>query len=55
MKETGTIEEVMSDVFELYVEHGASNVSTRRFLLNLGIFTPTEIFHLMERLQVAKE
>ena len=54
MKRTGTLEEVMSGIFELYVEHGASDISTREFLRNLGAFTPTGIFHLMELLQVAK-
>ena len=54
MKRRGTIEEVMSEVFVLYVEYGASNSSSRKFLSNLGAFTSTEIFHLMEMLQVAK-
>ena len=54
IRRTGTLEESMSEVFELYVRHGASNLSTRRFLRDIGAFTSTEIFHLMELLQVAK-
>ena len=53
-KRTGTIEEVMDGVYDLYAEHGASNTSTREFLLNLGLFTPAEIFRLMELLQVSR-
>ena len=55
----GTLEEVMGGIFELYVNTKTEtprdlNWSTRRFLRNLDLFSPTEIFHLMEMLQVAK-
>lgn len=58
-KVDGTLDDVMGGVFELYVNTKTEtprdlNWSTRRFLRNLDLFSPTEIFHLMEMLQVAK-
>ena len=52
MKRTGSLEEILGAVWDLYIGKGASNYSTRRYLTNLGIFSETEIFRLMERLQV---
>lgn len=53
MKKTGSLEEVLGAVWNMYTEKGASNYSTRRYLTRLGVFSGTQVFRLMERLQVA--
>jgi len=52
MRRNGTFDEMMAEVWALYMKQKASNSSTRRFLENVKVFTKTQIFHLMEMLQV---
>lgn len=54
MDRTGTFEQVMSRIWELYVEKGATNVTTRRHLQKMMCFSDTQIFRIMELLQVAR-
>ena len=51
----GTLDEVMDRIWTHYVNRGASNRSTRRHLRNMKAFTETQIFRLMEKLQIAKK
>ena len=50
----GNLDDVMDRIWTYYVNRGASNKSTRRHFRNMKAFTETEIFHLMEMLQIAK-
>ena len=50
----GNLDDVMDRVWTHYVYRGASNRSTRRHLMNMKAFTETQIFRLMEELQIAK-
>ena len=50
----GNLDDVMDRIWTYYVSRGASNRSTRRHLTNMKAFTETQIFRLMEKLQIAK-
>lgn len=50
----GTLDDVMSRIWTYYVNQRASNRSTRTHLRNMKAFTETQIFRLMEKLQIAK-
>ena len=50
----GTLDDVLDRVWTYYVNRGASNRSTRTHFRNMKAFSETEIFHLMEKLQIAK-
>lgn len=53
-RKLGSLNEVLGKVWDLYVNKGASNTSTRRHLQKMECFTETQIFHLMEDLQYNK-
>ena len=53
-RKVGSLKEVLSKVWELYINKGATNFSTRRHLRKMGCFSETEVFHLMEQLQHSK-
>ncbi|MCK4384872.1 MAG: hypothetical protein KAW52_01285 [candidate division Zixibacteria bacterium] len=53
-RKLGRFEEVIGKVWNLYLNKGASNSSTRRHLRLMGCFSETEVFHLMEQLQYSK-
>lgn len=53
-RKLGTLKEVLSNIWELYINKGATNFSTRRHLRKMECFSETEIFHLMEKLQHTK-
>lgn len=53
-RKLGRFEEVIGKVWNLYLNKGASNFSTRRHLRRMGCFSETEVFHLMEQLQYSK-
>ena len=50
----GNLDDVMDRIWTYYVSRRASNRSTRRHLTNMKAFTETQIFRLMEKLQIAK-
>ena len=55
MKDTGTLEEVMGKVYELYMENRVSDFSLKRFLKKMGVYSEADILKLVEMLQEAKE
>ena len=55
MKVTGTLEEVMGKVFELYMGQDVSDYSVKRFLKKMNVFREEEILNLVEMLQKVKE
>ena len=55
MKETGTLEEVMEKVYDLYMKNTVTDFSLKRFLKKMGIFREAEILKLVETLKRGKE
>ena len=55
MKDTGTLEEVMGKVYDLYMKNTVSDFSLKRFLKKMEVFREAEILALVEMLHEAKE
>ena len=55
MKETGTLEEVMEKVYDLYMKNTVTDFSLKRFLKKMEVFREAEILKLVEILKKEKE